>query len=354
MSLDSKALETRVLQQIDEVIPSTPSWVRLGRMLKDFKDKTGDPVALENFQREIFLIGLDLERTVSSYRAMEEDITSYRTRETDFENEVQGTRNNIQKLEIELQQQQKIRKQREVLEEIAKTVNSRTSRTLLKRKIASVEEELKGITDSIALTDTRIQARAKQFGALLQCISDLQGKLVEEEEPVLQAAVSGAGDGDEEVTDTGRDDRDREEETEEAAEVDIQTDAQTDVVEGEGGDVDETVEVSNETTAEEVDNADEVVAVADVVDVVGTSGSGGGMDVVGEADSNAAAVAIDKSISGTINSSSVEHETGTVTGTAAALTVTIKEEMLSAAGANSTEEDAEEALMAVVDESVPI
>eukprot|EP00596_Hydrurales_sp_CCMP1899_P011244 CAMPEP_0119045402 /NCGR_PEP_ID=MMETSP1177-20130426/39429_1 /TAXON_ID=2985 /ORGANISM="Ochromonas sp, Strain CCMP1899" /LENGTH=146 /DNA_ID=CAMNT_0007017095 /DNA_START=220 /DNA_END=660 /DNA_ORIENTATION=- len=115
-----------------------------------------------------------------NFRTCDSEILNYQTTANNADNEIQKTRDEILKLQSDLINQQGIRKHRENLEEIAKSVNMKENRTSLKRKISTVEDGLKNLDDSIALADCQLQTRAKQFDVMMQSISILQNNIIEE------------------------------------------------------------------------------------------------------------------------------------------------------------------------------
>jgi predicted nucleic acid-binding Zn-ribbon protein len=181
MQLSTSILEARILSQEND-FPGFLSINRCAEKLQILKNNINDDTSyvVESFAKEILYFKLEMGKLNRNFRTCDSEILNYQTTANNVDNEIQKTRDEILKLQSDLINQQGIRKHRENLEEIAKSVNMKENRTSLKRKICTVEDGLKNLDDSIALADCQLQTRAKQFDALMQSISVLQNQIIEE------------------------------------------------------------------------------------------------------------------------------------------------------------------------------
>lgn len=181
MQLSTSILEARILSQEND-FPGFLSINRCAEKLQILKNNINDDTSyvVESFAKEILYFKLEMGKLNRNFRTCDSEILNYQTTANHVDNEIQKTRDEILKLQSDLINQQGIRKHRENLEEIAKSVNIKENRTSLKRKIGTVEDGLKNLDDSIALADCQLQTRAKQFDALMQSISVLQNHTIEE------------------------------------------------------------------------------------------------------------------------------------------------------------------------------
>mmetsp|Transcript_4708 Transcript_4708/g.4861 ORF Transcript_4708/g.4861 Transcript_4708/m.4861 type:complete len:207 (+) Transcript_4708:124-744(+) len=181
MQLSASILEARILSQEND-FPGFLSINRCAEKLQILKNNINDDTSyvVESFAKEILYFKLEMGKLNRNFRTCDSEILNYQTTANNADNEIQKTRDEILKLQSDLINQQGIRKHRENLEEIAKSVNMKENRTSLKRKISTVEDGLKNLDDSIALADCQLQTRAKQFDVMMQSISILQNNIIEE------------------------------------------------------------------------------------------------------------------------------------------------------------------------------
>jgi predicted nucleic acid-binding Zn-ribbon protein len=181
MQLSASILEARILSQEND-FPGFLSINRCAEKLQILKNNINDDTSyvVESFAKEILYFKLEMGKLNRNFRTCDSEILNYQTTANNADNEIQKIRDEILKLQSDLINQQGIRKHRENLEEIAKSVNKKENRTSLKRKISTVEDGLKNLDDSIALADCQLQTRAKQFDVMMQSISILQNNIIEE------------------------------------------------------------------------------------------------------------------------------------------------------------------------------
>lgn len=198
MQLNTSILEARILSQEND-FPGFLSINRCAEKLQILKNNINDDTSyvVESFAKEILYFKLEMGKLNRNFRTCDSEILNYQTTANNVTNEIQKTRDEILKLQSDLINQQEIRKHRESLEVIAKTVNIKENRTSLKRKICTVEDGLKNLDDSIALADCQLQSRAKQFDAMMQSISVLQNQLIDEGDEKNQEVLELEADIDE-------------------------------------------------------------------------------------------------------------------------------------------------------------
>jgi chromosome segregation ATPase len=212
--MDNKCLEQRLLTRESTVGGSVGSsvsrcaakFMNLTTSKKAFEasEKKEDivTVPLDSFIREMYLYRLDITKTQQIVHSCDEEIESYHSLENEIAKKIEATKAMILQLETELDHERQIRTHREELEEKAKAVNTLPTRSHLKRKIDATNENISSLNDATVIADSRLTQRHKQFNALLQCIFDLQGKLVEEEEVAVAADTT----NDDEEVDVDRED----------------------------------------------------------------------------------------------------------------------------------------------------
>lgn len=205
LPLDSKVLETRLLTKESGIANSTLAKCAI-QLNKIIQSRTGeidkiDACALDSFVREVIQVKLEMTKMSKAVRASEIQIESFKKIESEIEDKILSTQGQIAALEIELEQEQLIRAHRETLEEKSVHVNALPTRSSLKRKIDAVDDDLKTVNEALQKSDNRIQQRHKQFVGMLLSMTELQSKLKEDDEIVLEPDNDGV---DEEVEDYER------------------------------------------------------------------------------------------------------------------------------------------------------
>jgi predicted nucleic acid-binding Zn-ribbon protein len=204
--MDNKCLEYRLLTRESTVGGSVGSSVSrcaakfnsLTNSKRAADEKRDDNVSgsLDSFIREVYMYRLDIGKTQHMLDSYSQEMESYHSLEKEIAEKINSTRTTIQQLETELDQERQIRAHREELEEKAKAVNQLPTRAHLKRKIDAVTENMQSLSEAAASVDARLAQRQRQFSSLLQCIADLQNKLIEEEEATAAQGGEGANEDD--------------------------------------------------------------------------------------------------------------------------------------------------------------
>eukprot|EP00428_Durinskia_dybowskii_P074407 CAMPEP_0170405434 /NCGR_PEP_ID=MMETSP0117_2-20130122/27177_1 /TAXON_ID=400756 /ORGANISM="Durinskia baltica, Strain CSIRO CS-38" /LENGTH=259 /DNA_ID=CAMNT_0010662545 /DNA_START=12 /DNA_END=791 /DNA_ORIENTATION=+ len=172
MSLDAKILELRLL--IKESSLGQASVSKCAAKLNAFGKNLNDKSALEGFLREVLMYQLDYEKTEKTFNALSRQASEYDVLEQDIAQKISSTKDNIARLEEELQQQKCIREHRVECEKAASIVNQLPSRSTLKRKIDAVNQNVITTNASIELVESEIAQKQHFFKAVMQAISDLQ------------------------------------------------------------------------------------------------------------------------------------------------------------------------------------
>jgi len=102
-----------------------------------------DVTPYEAYVRELLSYKLEMTKTCRSFRTSDIEASNYQRAAVAMTEEIVRVREEVLSLEVTLKQQEEIRKHRERMETLAKEVNQRPARSLLKRKIAAIEGELK-------------------------------------------------------------------------------------------------------------------------------------------------------------------------------------------------------------------
>lgn len=229
MSLDAKILELRLL--IKESSLGQASISKCASKLNTFGKNLSDKSALEAFLRELLLYQLDFEKTKKSFQALSRQNDEYNVLEKEIEGKVCATKDNIARLEEELRQQQSIREHRLECEHVATDVNKQPSRSVLKRKIDAVVNNVDSTNASIELVEAEIAVKEEYFKHVLQAIVELQkaGTVQAEPSTVGEAEdmVGDSNEGDEQDDDdrnTRKHKSDDREETNEEIPVEVDED----------------------------------------------------------------------------------------------------------------------------------
>lgn len=158
---------------------------------------------IDGFFREMLLYKLEIGHTLKSAHVLTKQLKEYSMLEQRIENQIKSTKDSIVRLQISLEQEQKIRKHRLECEEIAETVDSFPSRSTLKRKISQIESRVSTTQSLLKAVESEIQLKKAQFDQLLQTIDDLkrQGSIEEEKDKAAAESTTENTEEEEESND---------------------------------------------------------------------------------------------------------------------------------------------------------
>lgn len=237
--LDGKTLETRLLLKESTFVGSSVSKCASKLQSLTTSKSTQDMTSLDSFVREMLQYKLDIVKVDHIQSAYDRQIEAYNVTEQEINEKIREIEGTIFELETQFKNAKSIRSHREQLEKKAAKVNSLPSQSQLKRKLDSLDENVRDTEASLSAMNARITARHAQFGSLLKCISDLQSKLVEENEGMDEGDAVEATGVDEEIDEEVREREDDRNEVEEKAakpladeEVEEDAEQQNDAVEG--------------------------------------------------------------------------------------------------------------------------
>lgn len=174
--MDQTILESRIITQEFD-FPGFPSLTRCAERLQSLQHaittKTtttteepqpssstvttkADVSPYEAYVRELLSYQLEMTKTCRSFRTSDIEASNYQQAAKAMTDEIVRVRDEVLALEITLKQQEEIRKHRERMETLAKEVNQRPARSVLKRKISAMQDELGHLEESITAADTQV------------------------------------------------------------------------------------------------------------------------------------------------------------------------------------------------------
>jgi chromosome segregation ATPase len=139
----------------------------------------------EKLIRDILTYKLDMAKLKHIYTSCDEEIAAYQELFNDIENQIIGSQNEIKQLDDELNQQQQIRKHREECELLAIQINALPNLNKLEGSIKVINRNLIEVKDAILAIDGKIDQRSKQYDILMQAIADMQNKLNDDDDVLL-------------------------------------------------------------------------------------------------------------------------------------------------------------------------
>ncbi|KAJ1392976.1 hypothetical protein B484DRAFT_340619 [Ochromonadaceae sp. CCMP2298] len=179
MSLDAKTLELRLIYK-DSTI-SLPSVTKCAMKLQSFGKNLQDEKVFEAFIREALLYKLELEKADKTFQSFDRQSEEYDTLEAKIGEKISLAKGEIMRLKEDLQQQKAIREHRVECESRASVVNKLPSRSNLKRKMASVQDQLEQSRCSIEAEEEIIKIRHAQLEIVRSAIADMQRSKEDEE-----------------------------------------------------------------------------------------------------------------------------------------------------------------------------
>ena len=145
-----------------------------------------DVTPYEAYVRELLSYKLEMTKTCRSFRTSDIEASNYQRAAMAMTEEIVRVREEVLSLEITLKQQEEIRKHRERMETLAKEVNQRPARSVLKRKIAAIEDELGLVNASITAADAHVQLRMEQFAEVQRAVTCMQEHLEKDNVPLVE------------------------------------------------------------------------------------------------------------------------------------------------------------------------
>ena len=121
------------------------------------------------------------------YRSCDEEIVAYQELFNNIEDQIIGSQNEIKQLDEELNQQQQIRKHREECETLAIQINTLPNLNKLDGSIKVINRNMTEVKDAIVAIDGKIDQRSKQYDILMQAIADMQNKLNDDEDILVDS-----------------------------------------------------------------------------------------------------------------------------------------------------------------------
>ena len=177
--MDPKLLETRLLLR-----ESAIGFVSVSRCALKLKNliSSNDSANLDAYLRDILLYDLEINKISQNLQVCEEEIIEYNEIEKNLEETINETQKSINNYEMQLKQENIVRKHRELCELLASDVNTLTTRSQLTKEINNFNDNLITIKDSLQLIDTQILVRNNQYNNLIVAITLLQTELYDEDE----------------------------------------------------------------------------------------------------------------------------------------------------------------------------
>lgn len=137
-------------------------------------------MCLESLCREVEQYSIDMKKVAAMQVICSLQIHDYYMIAKQTENEIDETENNIIDLDQIFNNEKLIRSHRERVEALANQFNQLPCRSHSKRKLDALEESIAITEDNLQAIRGRIACRFNQFASVLQQLSDLQLKLVQE------------------------------------------------------------------------------------------------------------------------------------------------------------------------------
>ena len=173
---------SKIATRIQSLLASSPS-SSSSSLLSNETNGTND--ISEKLIRDILTYKLDMAKLKHIYTSCDEEIAAYQELFNDIENQIIGSQNEIKQLDDELNQQQQIRKHREECELLAIQINALPNLNKLEGSIKVINRNLIEVKDAILAIDGKIDQRSKQYDILMQAIADMQNKLNDDDDVLL-------------------------------------------------------------------------------------------------------------------------------------------------------------------------
>ena len=206
LTMDQTILESRIITQEFD-FPGFPSLTRCAERLQSLqhaistttsKPETQPPTTTtttttttkaevtpyEAYVRELLSYKLEMTKTCRSFRTSDIEASNYQRAAMAMTEEIARVREEVLTLEVTLKQQEEIRKHRERMETLTKEVNQRPARSVLKRKISAMEDELGHLDASITAADAQVQLRMEQFAEVQRAVTSMQENVEKESVPL--------------------------------------------------------------------------------------------------------------------------------------------------------------------------
>jgi hypothetical protein len=182
MSLENKILENRLIYK-DSVI-GISSISRCAKHLLTLKNSSIETSkqSLEIFLKELLLFKIELEKTKKLLRNIDAQQVEYDNIEIEISHAISITKDEITFLLQKLKEEQEIRQHRYECETLAKEVNFHMKRSLLKRKINDLEENISSTNQSLDEIEREIIIRNEQYQQFLSALAILERKVFEDED----------------------------------------------------------------------------------------------------------------------------------------------------------------------------
>lgn len=142
------------------------------------------PGVSDKLTRDILTYKLDMAKIKHIYSSCDEEIIAYQELYNDIDNQIITTQNEIKELELELNQQVLIRKHREECETLAIQINTLPNIKKLDNAIQDLAINLSEVREAIVTIDGKIDQRLRQYDILSHAITDMQSKLLVEDEDI--------------------------------------------------------------------------------------------------------------------------------------------------------------------------
>eukprot|EP00557_Chaetoceros_sp_GSL56_P001110 CAMPEP_0176487744 /NCGR_PEP_ID=MMETSP0200_2-20121128/6309_1 /TAXON_ID=947934 /ORGANISM="Chaetoceros sp., Strain GSL56" /LENGTH=208 /DNA_ID=CAMNT_0017884621 /DNA_START=76 /DNA_END=702 /DNA_ORIENTATION=+ len=124
--------------------------------------------------REIKLHDLEMKKLAMGAQAMEAEISHYQSISEKTRSSIENSRQDVEKLKVELERESKVRKNRQEYEELAKMTSERAPSRFSKRKLLEENEEIEKIRLEQEKIKRKLAMKGKQFHLLMQTIEDLK------------------------------------------------------------------------------------------------------------------------------------------------------------------------------------
>ncbi len=129
---------------------------------------------------ELKLYDLEMRKTSLTSKATLTELDYYEHLSKEKQETIQQTKNEIEQLKQKLAHEQKVRKNREEYESIAKEALKKESSYVQKRKLEELSKDIEELQEKRRKAGQQVETRRKQFQGLMQNIFDLKNSLEEE------------------------------------------------------------------------------------------------------------------------------------------------------------------------------
>lgn len=124
--------------------------------------------------REIKLHDLEMKKMALGAQAMQAEISHYDAISEKTRSSIINTKQEIEKLKLDLDRETKIRRNRQEYDELAKMTSERAPSRISKRKLMEENEEIETIRMEQEKIKKKLAMKGKQFHLLMQMIEDLK------------------------------------------------------------------------------------------------------------------------------------------------------------------------------------